>query len=49
MNRLNDELYIEGVVKLQERMERISNSNVREETKKSNTDLTIAMLWTITQ
>lgn len=49
MNRLDNELYIEGVMKLQERMELLKNNEAREEAIKCNNNLTIAMLWTITQ
>lgn len=49
MNRLEDKLYIEGIVKLQERMEYLKNSEAREEAIKCNNSLTVAMLWTITQ
>lgn len=49
MKRLETELYIDGVILLQERMELLKNNNARKETVENNTNFTIAMLWCITQ
>lgn len=49
MKHLEEKMHIDGVIRLQERMEMLKNNNAREETVKSNKNLTIAMLWCITQ
>lgn len=49
MKQLKNKKHIEAVIRLQERLELLKGKNAREETVTCNTNLTIALLWDMTQ